>query len=481
MKLLPLLTVLMVSPLYAQSLDPDSFVIPLAQTHAPAVEICEEPPKQPMICQDLHRLTCAAGEFDDGTGTSQDGASLQDKIVGFKADTLKLLKSSYEELLAKPESAYLREIALAAYGLKDTSLCEVPGSKTCAPLIAKNMADLSLKRMFSQPMGFYPGKVAMPAGVQDLDLLIANSHFKETENRVALEVKKQIKSLTTDEAKISNEIFPKVKDLILQLVEKRGIDKATKEMLRKKISAITYNGSSCGASPSDNGVSLTPLLVPNAFYDPSSNSFQFCNGFLLLNNSEFMLAHVIAHELAHSFDPCWITKGPSTASFTYPSEDLQKSEEANPFKEVLSCLRSPGSVAALSAEALKNSTSPIFGGGGMSTYPPGYEGMMAPKVHPLCAGDQLGEAFPDWVASEVLPTYIAERFPNLTTSQRQIGYSNVWRSSCIPAGTPLNPLDNHSDVEQRVNRMILLNPLVRKQMGCPEALPSGTKYCGEVK
>jgi hypothetical protein len=482
MKLLPLFATLIAAPLFAQSTETFPLKLNIITPAAPAVEVCEEPPKQTMLCQDLYRLSCAAGEYDDGTGISQGGSSLEDKVASFKTQASTLLKAKYENLLSEGDSAYVRELALAAYGLKDTSFCEAATSKTCISLLAKNMADLSLKRMFAQNTYAY-GKAVQAPGVQDLDLLVSNSRFKEAEKAVSQDMQKKIKSLTIDEKKISDEIFPKVKSLIIDLIEKRVADPATKDLLRKKISSITYNGSSCGVTGAfDSGPSLTALLVPNAFYDPNANSFQFCNGFLLMSNSEFMLAHVIAHELSHSFDPCWITKGPSTTAFTYPSLDLKTSEETYPFKDVISCLRTPESVEAKSAEDLMKSMQSSYGGGMGGSVPMGYGIGSAPQVvHPLCAGDQLGEALPDWIATEILPTYIADRFPNLTPSQRQIGYSNVWRSSCVPAGTPLNPMDPHIETQHRVNRLLILNPLVRKQMGCPDVLPAGTRYCGETK
>lgn len=135
------------------------------------------------------------------------------------------------------------------------------------------------------------------------------------------------------------------------------------------------------------------------------------------------------------------------------------------------CLRSNQSVGAEKASAPVPSYSNVVVGG--------FSGVSAPTPKEkawisFCMNDQITESFADWLSSEVVPDYIARNFPQLSRDQFRIGYSNAGRGSCEMSNS--NGADPHPTQEKRINRILLVQPKIRVQMGCPLRL-SDRKYC----
>ena len=102
----------------------------------------------------------------------------------------------------------------------------------------------------------------------------------------------------------------------------------------------------------------------------------------------------------------------------------------------------------------------------------------------FCEEDQIGESFCDWMAAEVLPVYMAENH-KLTTDQYRNGYANVFRLvGDIQPDKPSNIKNRVKDVHpakaDRINKILLTNPKVRGQMGCPPQHPDYI-YCDSEK
>lgn len=115
------------------------------------------------------------------------------------------------------------------------------------------------------------------------DVKAAGSEAKVKKNQEV--VKKSIKR--------AEEIFLKTQEDVINLLDKRAIknpqNKIKYEEMKKRVSTIRYK-------PSVNCVS------PNAYYDPSSHTFNLCPQILEMPQSS--LKSVVAHEIAHSIDPC---------------------------------------------------------------------------------------------------------------------------------------------------------------------------------
>ncbi len=273
--------------------------------------------------------------------------------------------------------------------------------------------------------------------------------------------------------------------------------------------AIEYKGTDCHKLTTYRGSdspSLARIFIPNAYYDEAANTFRYCNGYLLHNQSEFAMATTIAHELAHSIDPCWIAQGPSDYTFKYSAPtDIERSENEFPFKNLIQCLRSKESVGAerLSNAPLMPAAPPKPGPPKPAPPKPISHDIKTDRIpdtddwestvknasnasekgsvikSPFCKEDQIGESFSDWVSAELLPQYIASNFPDLSTDQYRIGFSNAHRGECS-LRHPKRSRDSvrlHPPWEKRTDKILLVQPEVRKKMGCAEEPPDGSVYC----
>jgi hypothetical protein len=182
-----------------------------------------------------------------------------------------------------------------------------------------------------------------------------------------------------------------------------------------------------------------------------------------------LIASIIAHELSHSIDPCRIQYGPEDAGFKYSrgdknKGDVKKAEKEYPVPNVISCLRDDKSVGAINmADFHANGDCPD-----KEDFPQDGASLNGAPPKNICT-DQLTESFPDWMAAEVLPKYIESNF-KLTAEQYRAGYANVHRLGCQNTPYQLSSscrFDPHPTTEDRVDSILLVNPDVRRQMGCP--------------
>lgn len=493
--------------LIAADVPTEAVTVLEGSTPAPAV-VCEDPPSP--LCSDLAKFTCAPGDYDDGTGVSRSGEARQDIVDQVKQSSRTRLQANYLSALRLPENSYFREAAKAATGLSAAPDCARPTPR-CDEVLAQGLSQFSLKRLFPPPQmggmiigGYTP--MGMPgASLKDIDFLLNDRTFLELERAESA----RIRAAVVDEDmnnKIKNDLFPEVQKQITNIINERITDPGVKSYLAMKISSIRFEGTDCGDmggafSPQDS--SINSLLIPNAFYNPQTNTFKYCNGFLMTDRSEFKIISVIAHELGHSIDPCNIARGPSTVAFQYKGVDLEAKEGEYPFTGVISCLRSPQSVEARRPQVyvpMGQSPYPMPGGpfpggpfpptggesgGGvgqppapMPTFPQNQSNTFGDA---FCTGDQIGESYSDWLASEVLPRYMNAKHPNLSQDQFRNGYSNVFRGMCNnlePAPIGMMGMDPHPPVPARINRIILAHPEVRRHMGCQSDSAPAPRYCG---
>lgn len=426
------------------------------------------------ICDDLYRLTCAPGEFNDGTGSATASETAKTKADLVLRQSQIEFEKQFTAALNQPGHEELRKLSLSTFGLADAPQCENKTSrKECDLLIVKGLTRIATQRIlpdnvalgrgvpgFSADLGY--GNANQSTSARDIDLLLRNPLYQKTEMELARNLRTQLRDQKMAE-RIKNHIFPEVKKHVLELIEKNVSNPAVRNSIIAKVKAIQFAGTECG---DDSELPfISKLLTPNAFYDDENNKFSYCNGLFLSNRSEFSIASTIAHEIGHSFDPCHIGDGLHSLSFKYSSpKDAKKSEEEFPLSGLLSCLRSEKSI-----QAVRIDTSGL-------------------PYSPFCGDDQIGESFSDWVASEILPEYINANFPELTRNELRIGYSNVRRgmSACADYLSPpthfVEPslgsfVDAHPADRWRVNRILLVHPKIREQMGCPAEPPKDSAYC----
>jgi hypothetical protein len=435
-----------------------------------------------LVCEDLHRLSCAPGVYDDGTGSAQNptfGRNATEKIT---QDIFDKSKSKFKASILDPQNTYFRKILLSASGLSLNSICdgaEVKPKSDCADLMAEAAANISVRRMTA---GAYSGLQSDSRGrLSDETFLAESETYRNVENDLLEKVRNEPAMKEVDK-RVRENVFPKVKALLLKKVDEMIADPNLKKKLVDKITAIKYEGTNCSKelTGSEN---LTGTLITNAFYHPTKNNFKYCAGLSLQNKSDFQMASIIGHELGHSIDPCGITRGPQDFSFKY-TENLNRAQaqEEFPFAGVLQCLRSRKSVHAIFGTV---GMQPQNTGSGMQPQTPNAddpaldEPEKAKVFKSFCVQDQITESFADWISAEMLPDYLASNYPNLTKDQFRSGYSNVWRGACRNGSEDSTGFtDPHPSQERRINNLLLQQPKIRAQMGCPPSSPAGDKvYC----
>jgi hypothetical protein len=99
----------------------------------------------------------------------------------------------------------------------------------------------------------------------------------------------------------------------------------------------------------------------------------------------------------------------------------------------------------------------------------------------FCNNDQITESFSDWMGAEILPQYIEKNY-KLTPEQYREGYANANRVNCwaYPDTSDNFNYEVHPAIGKRINKILLVNPKIRSQMGCPTKHPDNV-YCDSEK
>jgi hypothetical protein len=412
---------------------------------------CTTPPADKPICLEMAKFSCAQGEYDDGTGVARVnklGASNQ-QLTG---EDFKQAQNVFIEALKNPDNAYFTKMAAKTTGMNTSPFCNSPDNddiKTCRENIAASLADYALKQIFLGTDINPKNGEFLPGSLEEKMFLTENILYTNAEKKISELMSNKFKDKKLEE-KIANKIFPAMRSLVIAQINRNVKDPATRELMANKVRSIQFAGTNCKTEENrENPNNVSGLLLPNAFYNPLSHSFTFCNGMALNNQSEFQIAHTIAHELAHSIDPCNIVLGHPDLAYDYKSTTTREKMEADfPFPNLLNCLRDEKSIHARPA-------------------PPDDE-PLADNQLLFCYDDQIGESFADWIATETTPEYMTNNHPKLTQKQMQLGYANIFRRNCENEANlkAKDTKDVHPWLEDRINKLILTQPQIRKQMGC---------------
>lgn len=445
------------------------------------------------VCDDLFKFSCAPGSFDDGTGAAQ--RPMDGQFNPLMESLNKKAKALLRAELEKPDASYFRKIVLSGTGLAAAPQCDTgvdAPTADCLDRMSEGAAELQM-RFLKTPAPRPSQEEITHRKIKDIYYLLESDQFNTIKKSLLEEAGKSNQSDQLNK-KIENEIFPKVRTLLISQISRLVADPEIQKKLIDKVRAITFKGQDCSGDSIEKKT-IASVLVANAFYNPGNNSFKYCAGFNASSTSEFTMAFVIAHELAHSIDPCGITTGPSDFSFAYRANiSVVQAHDQYPVGNILNCLRQKNSVAAIAA--LSNlgygvgsygTTNAQFGvdprGMSMSdtTNPYAAYGAQRPNNGPsqppfksFCDKDQITEAFSDWMAMEITPEYIEKNHPTLTTQQLRLGYSNMFRPLC--SAYEQQGYDDHPPTELRTNAIALVQPKIRAQMGC-SASPANYIYC----
>jgi hypothetical protein len=390
------------------------------------------------VCVDLHRASCAPGEITDPTGTTKNLLFTMGPAHALHPELRSELKN---ESLTLIKDQKFRKTVLR---LNVPSECTGDGSNdTCLEALSQAMAIKFEARFFTgQPVPDL--SVANEGKIQDL-LSVLNSQqieqlrLKEFESFSSRFGERELV------ARVEKEIFPRLKESLLDQASMIDDEKA-RALVTQRLQAVQWGGSGCGVEP------LAIMMTPDVFMNPQDNKIYLCRGISRLGTSEYMIAYLMAREIAHFVGPCGITRGKSVPAFKYStSNKLENSETEFPFRGVLSCLRGKSSVYAQR-------------GLGLSREPVAF----------CDKSDQVSESFADWFATEVVADYANRFLQKLPKKEKKFGWINAMKSQCLP--TSGLELADRPPIEERFNHILLVHPFVRSEMGCSVQLLDAS-YC----
>ena len=444
------------------------------------------------LCTDLFHFSCSPGSYKDGTGEIKSEKEIANQLAAYTDKSRIFLHDRFLKILDDSGNTYFKDLALSGLGLKNSPQCTSTSPEDLAAC-RENLIDGLTDIAQSSAMGNLVPKTGLErrGDLADLMYITQNGAFHKVIQELDNQTQKNFENPELIN-KIQSKVFPKIKSLIVARLQVMPISDEQKKIMISKVSSISFDGTDCGNlnyKRKQGEDIVASLLVPNAFYNPVQNNFRICAGFLLQSTSEFQIGEVIAHELSHSLDPCNIASGPSDLGLKYSNpQDIQKMENEYPIKNVLKCLRDKRSVGARNFDLEMQAS---IGPGaenrcanyGCSSEPSKRNGGARSGAPPdsaanFCRNDQVGESFADWMAAEVLPTYMEDNY-KLTTDQYRNGYANVFRTGCQGSFGQVSS-DIHPALELRINKILLANPKIQSQMGCP-ASNSSVLYCDPNK
>lgn len=403
-------------------------------------------PPVPAYCENMAALSCRPGTYSDGTGTA---IGFTEKLGTIRKDVRTKIREYLSlNLETDPElKKWSNGLTLPECKQSEKSKCR------------DKMIEEALVQICTQ---------LFPSG----SMLVSEEEFKKAHRRIEKRIPSS--SITKAKAIVEPLLGPKempqsqvqmVKDIKKEfesLLAKIPMKEDTRVSLIRKINEIEPNND---CSPYY--TLLDERLKPNALYNWKTNKLSLCKGNSLFSSSAFTLINSIAHEIAHSIDPCFINADyPSRNSFLMPvnvtalkySDPLnsETSLAENPFSEIIKCLRTEESVSARKSKSAKATGKNYF----------------AFCHYPRDVTDQIQEAFADYTASEIVASYFAPKA--ITEKEFRNGISNLYRS---PQACNKNYSDDHPSTPDRINRIYMAHPVIRERMGCPPHTINA-RYCG---
>lgn len=421
--------------------------------------------KEPDVCQNLAELSCAPGTFKDGTGETISETTRFRRMN----DLIKTMRSGidadFTKVVNDPKEAAFVKQAIESFGLKSDPECKSTARTdvvTCRQKIIEGLASLAQKEVAGPDLG---EPVRRLGNFKQLEALQFSESYRRVTNKYQ-EMADNSFSYPGLAKRVREKIFPDMQKLLVERIQKMNLPESDKQALVKRIKEVQLDNIRCepnrNAEPDENldpevesKPRMSRLLEPELMFNPKrgKGTVRVCEGIFLQTTSEFALAGVLAHEISHSIGPCIMNERAGT---------YQTLVEKHPLKNVISCLTGNRSVGLRIMGESKDAEAPKG----------------ADENH-VCQAEYVDEVLSDWLASEVLPLYIEKNF-KLKADQYQIGYSNFLRTACSSGSEEgseeRDPDDTYPPLADRINKLLLPNPKVRKQMGCTSKLKAAD-YC----
>jgi hypothetical protein len=247
-----------------------------------------------------------------------------------------------------------------------------------------------------------------------------------------------------------------------------NIDESQRQLMIERVQSVRVK------------MNFDPKSTGEGLFDPRSLEISMTRGSIRIP-SEFSFIQVLAHEMAHSIDPCGLMgKAVQESKTFFPivqyqgmKESLSAAIDRLPMGSIHQCLLSPESLGVKDAEKQLAEMMKHLGEG---------PGDVAYFAHPLCQMRRHSEGFCEFMAAEILARYLnSNRAPAKINNIRN-GLTNVVAALCHQPN--FNRAENpelafHPSTEDRAKRILLTHPLIREKAGC--AMASQFKYCGNVE
>ncbi len=261
-----------------------------------------------------------------------------------------------------------------------------------------------------------------------------------------LNVKKYAESLVRGyrtqgiEDEIDLVILPRLKDLLINDLRQVGLSDQQIILMESRIRGITYVREAC----------LDPIRFPSqgllsTLVLKNPPTIHACAHVFDRIDSLFEIVNSFAHELTHgSLDPMY-----SVEIFGYT--------RFSPFRELLEKVPSTATLQCLMQDPYSI----------RSNVPEGTS--IRGIIH-------LSEGYSDVVAARLTARYFDEFHPELRgrADLFQLGYMSANADLCRTEGS--DDVGSHPRSEQRLNRILRVDPLVRQQLSCAQEQVPG--YCG---
>ncbi len=343
----------------------------------------------------------------------------QKKQTTYQAQAHAHLLAKFKNLLANPNEAVFKKRLVALKAKNEDEEAEI-------------LATLAEKESLGSSASALPKDISMA----EKDQLRGDKAYDKIVSDLDEQIQKDLASAKGAQ-EIQKTLLLRMKNLISQRInEMDQLEPTQKKQLVDKVKAIQFDKTPCTSVGQGGEQKISPSLTTDIFYSPTHNTLQLCPSFLLHEKDEFQLALELAQELSHSIDPCSIAMGTSPSPFKYKKpNDLKAMKSQYPLHKLLSCLQEEKASEA--------------------------------KVHATffceAQNNTNTNSISDWMTAEVLP----RSFDKKSKLEYQAGYAHAATTLC------------GSTDESRINRILLANPKIREQMGCPPQAAKESHDCSE--
>ena len=134
--------------------------------------------------------------------------------------------------------------------------------------------------------------------MNDLSLFVENPIFTTVKTKMFEEVRKEV--FNAERFKhLQQTVFPRVKRELIKQIESKVSDPSAKEQMKKKIAATSWTDLRC-FEDHNHDKSISAFFIPNAYYKPRANTFNYCNGYMLSTSSDFQAVNEAVAKVRHS-------------------------------------------------------------------------------------------------------------------------------------------------------------------------------------